>query len=282
VERLGCRLCLAADREQIFAFSMGSDAPHIKWKKHYNGYQPTKTLHSLLPSGGPQKTPTTHSTPKLDLKQRRTLAAKLASSLSVFLGHRHMLKSWDAEHIYFPLADNGHLLREYPFALYIANDNDADIEALKNSDFNKPIPSFVALAQLLMELEDDVCLKDMSPEELQRKVISGINQRVTPNGAHEGDGEISQTKDVSRVEYLHAVNFLLTFDILYKEQRRVRLNNNPIEIAKSIIRTYVADALARTIPENVLPTGYWSREPLNNPGRRHSSSIILFDDYDNA
>jgi hypothetical protein len=73
------------------------------------------------------------------------------------------LKSWDAEHLYFSLAGNdGDPLRKHPFALYIANDNDTDIEALKNSDLNEPIPSFVALAQLLMELEDDVCLKDIS------------------------------------------------------------------------------------------------------------------------
>jgi hypothetical protein len=203
----------------------------------------------------------------------------------VFLGHRHTLKSWDAEQIYFPHASaDGHLLQEHPFALYVADDNDADIEALNNSDFNKPIPIFVSLARLLMEIEDDVCLKNISFKELHTKVVSGINQRSTPTGGHEGDGEIGQTKDISRIEYLQAVNFLLNMDILYRQQtpeRKARLNNDSIEIVKSIIRTHVADALARTIPRNARPARYWSREPLNSPARQ-SPSIILFDDHDNA
>jgi hypothetical protein len=165
--------------------------------------------------------------------------------------------------------------------LYVTDDDDNDTQGLKNKDFHKPIPIFATLAKLLMEIEYGVCLKDTSTEDLLLKIKQGVGQNWTEENTLEGDREIETLKDVSRMRYLQAVQFLLALNTLYKNERKLHLEDEPIELVKSIIRNKVANALAGIVPGNGCPTVPFSRESLSN-SIPQSSFITLFDDKDSA
>lgn len=177
---------------------------------------------------------------KFNYEERRALVAKLALHLSVFCPWRHNSMPWDASSIYFVDLDNNFANRASPYILCDLNHNSsASFEVPLATVDTGLMQSFALLAKLLLEIE----FGRMPDQE----TLTAQNLRSRVKAYYE---QWKGYKDLSKVDYLDAVNACLNFHTAYDKARLFGLGRmeKAEQTYRRLIRTTIAAKIIK-LPE---------------------------------
>jgi hypothetical protein len=190
--------------------------------------------------------------------ERRALAAKLALHLSIFCPWKHTSTPWDEGSIYFlDLSSNDHN-RTSPYISWdVRHDSRTAFKRPQVVDDVTLIPSFTALAKLLLEIEYGRMPGPTCKSNFRKRV-------------EEYCKEWKEYGDLSKKQYLEAVDACLGFHRTYKKARLFRLGQteDPEDTYRRLIRTEIASKIIADLPD--------FQPPLAK--RARSASLILGDD----
>lgn len=178
---------------------------------------------------------------KFKHQERRALAAKLALHLSIFCPWEHTSTPWDGRSIHFvDLPSNDHN-RVAPYISWdITHDSGNTSEPAPAVDQLALTETFTALAKLLLEIEYGRMPEyDTLDEGNLRERVKEYYEQWKEHG------------DLSKREYLEAIDACLGFRRVYKNARLVRLarTESPEETFRRLIRTNIASKIVADLPD---------------------------------
>lgn len=234
------------------------DANLAKQRRLQPNRQPTFTLNRLLlddsfvelqnvtPLMRPKKTP------RFNRREKRSLAARLALCLSLYLDSEYTLSACDANNVFF-INEDGRCQRNMIYVFSAVNDKRDDLH------FDQSMAIYISLARLMLEIECGVSVKQKELHELKTWVDDMLLMDLEEERQAESSSDMIDIRSIeARKTYLAAVRDLLNFKQTYRRgSRRLRGEFYDIgTIAREIIFTDIAERIRSTIePTNLKASG---------------------------